>query len=126
MDKIKSIKEFIFKHSPGYAHVVEEDKTKTSKILNSRSKFGFTRLFAPGMHIEAQEYLFDKRLKAGFFRHFRYLGPRGEFVWIALFVLGLNYIAKKNINREESVESVLNDRNVYFKVYLPKDQRKII
>lgn len=126
MDKIKKFKEYIFKHSPGYEPELEEERSKTSKILYARRRVSFTRLFAPGIHIEAEDYIMDKRLKGGVFKHFRYFGPRGEILFYALFALVCARIAKNNICREKSIDSVLNDRNVYLKVELPFEDRKII
>ena len=87
MENLKKLKEYLWKNSPGYDHSIEEDRSKTSKILYSRSRVSFLRLWAPGIHIEGEDYIFDKRLKGGMFRNFRYFGPRGEILFYFFFVL---------------------------------------
>ena len=125
MERVKKIKEWIFKHSPGYETTLEEERTKTSKILYARTRVSFTRMFAPGIHIEAEDYILDKRLKGGIFRHFRYFGPRGEILFYAFFVIVGTRILMNNIRREETIDSLLNDRNVYNRLALPFEERKI-
>ena len=125
MEILKKLKEYIIKNSPGYEAELTEERTKTSKILYARRRVSFTRIFAPGIHIEAEDYIMDKRLKGGMFRHFRYFGPRGEIIFYGLFTMTCVCIAKTNINREEALESVLNDRNVYLRLDLPYNYRKI-
>ena len=94
-------------------------------MLYARRRVSFTRIFAPGIHIEAEDYIMDKRLKGGIFRHFRYFGPRGEILFYFGLVLGLRQLFLNNINREENIDSVLNDRNVYLRAELPFEDRKI-
>jgi hypothetical protein len=94
-------------------------------MLYARSRVGFTRLWAPGSHIEAEGYLFDKRMKTGFYRHFRYLGPRGEITVYIIIALCLNRLVKNNLLRESNIETLLNDRNAYFKIDLPLEERTI-
>ena len=125
MQNLKKIKDYIWISSPGYDNTIEEERSKTSKILYSRSRVSFLRMWAPGIHIEGEEYIFDKRLKGGFLRNFRYLGPRGEILFYFFFVLGVCTLFKNNLTRERAIESLLNDRNVYFKVDLPIEHRKI-
>ena len=125
MDKIKNFRDWVIKNSPGYETHIEEERTKTSKMLYARRRVSFTRIFAPGIHIEAEEYIMDKRLKGGIFRHFRYFGPRGEILFYFGLVLGLRQLFLNNINREENIDSVLNDRNVYLRAELPFEDRKI-
>jgi hypothetical protein len=125
MDKVKNLKEWIFKHSPGYETMLEEERTKTSKMLYARTRVSFTRLFAPGIHLEAEDYIMDKRLKGGFLRHFRYFGPRGEILFYFFAVLAASKIFVNNLNREDNIDSILNDRNVFFRLELPYEERKI-
>jgi hypothetical protein len=125
MERIKKFKEWIVKNSPGYENTLEEERTKTSKMLYARRRVSFTRIFAPGIHLEAEEYILDKRLKGGIFRNFRYFGPRGEFLFYFFVALCASKVALNNINRELTMNSVLNDRYVYNSVDLPFDSRKI-
>jgi hypothetical protein len=125
MQKLKYYRDWIFQRSPGYEKAIEEERSYTSKMLYARSRIGFTRIWAPGTHIEAEEYIFDKRLKGSFFRHFKYFGPRGEFAIYFITVVLLCKLVKNNLTRENNIESLLNDRNVYFKVDLPLEHRKI-
>jgi hypothetical protein len=85
----------------------------------------FTRIFGSGVHIEAEKSLFDKRLKTTINRHNRYFGPRGEI----LIYIGLVWIATKflrnNLLRDQTVESIMNDRDVYLRVNLPLSDRLI-
>ncbi len=125
MDRIKKIKEWIFKRSPGYESTLEEERTKTSKILYARRRVSFTRIFAPGIHIEAEDYIMDKRLKGSTFRHFRYFGPRGEILFYSLLVIAGLRLFTNNLSRENNIDSLLNDRNVYNRIELPFEIRKI-
>jgi hypothetical protein len=125
MERIKKTKEWIVKNSPGYENTLEEERTKTSKMLYARRRVSFTRIFAPGIHLEAEEYILDKRLKGGIFRNFRYFGPRGEFLFYFFFALCTSKIVLNNINRELTMNSILNDRNVYNSLELPFETRKI-
>ncbi len=126
MENLRKLKEYLWKTSPGYDTSIEEERSKTSKILYSRSRVSFLRMWAPGIHIEGEDYIFDRRMKGGMLRNFRYFGPRGEILFYFLFVLAMSRLFKNNLTRENTIESVLNDRNVYFKVDLPLEDRKII
>jgi len=125
METLKKFTQFIFKNSPGYEPEIDEERTKTSKILYARKRVSFTRLFAPGIHIEAEDYIMDKRLKGGILRHFRYLGPRGEILFYGLFAFSLMRLCRVNIDREHQIENLLNDRNVYLKINMSYSDRKI-
>ena len=94
-------------------------------MLYARRRVSFTRLFAPGIHIEAEDYIMDKRLKGGILRHFRYLGPRGEILFYFVAVLAMRKLILNNLNREENIDSILNDRNVFLRLELPVEDRKI-
>jgi hypothetical protein len=85
----------------------------------------FTRLFGPGFHIEGEGTIFDRRLKGTYMKHFRYFGARGELLIYALTILLMSRFIKRNFERQENIESLFNDRNVYFKVDLPSQYRKI-
>lgn len=126
MQNLIKLKEYLWKTSPGYDLSIEEQRSKTSKILYSRSRISFLRLWAPGIHIEGEEYIFDRRLKGGMLRNFRYFGPRGEILFYLFIVLAMSRLFTVNLKRENNIESLLNDRNVYFKVDLPFEDRKII
>ena len=76
-------------------------------------------------HIENQDILWDKRLKGGFFRHTRYFGPRGELIFYSLALITAYRLIRNNLNRENNIDSLLNDRNVYYPVSLPYEMRKI-
>ncbi len=119
------MKEWIIKHSPGYENTLDEEKTKTSKILYARRRVSFTRLLSPGIHIEAEDYIMDKRLKVGMFRHFGYFGPRGEILLYFFTACFATRIMLLNLRRETNIESLLNDRNVFLKLELPVEERKI-
>lgn len=123
--KINQIRNTILKNSPGYEPHIEKDLSYTSKIMYARTKVGFSRLFAPGIHIEAEDYIFDKRLKGTFFKHWRYFGPRGELLFYFFFVLGMTTLFRNNLSRDENIENILNDREVYTKVDLPLNDRII-
>ncbi len=125
MEQLKNFRDNIFKKSPGYVPEIDQERTKTSKMLYARKRVSFTRMFAPGIHFEAEDYIMDKRLKGGMFRHFRYFGPRGEIIWYGLATMALICVCKMNIKREENIEGVLNDNNVYLKLELPMESRKI-
>ena len=125
MQKLKSLKQWIFQHSPGYEAHIEEERTKTSKMMYARSRISFTRVFAPGFHIEAEEYIMDKRLKGGMFRHFRYFGPRGEILFYFFLVLAASRLVRNNLQRENNIEEVLNDTNVFLRIDLSAEDRKI-
>ncbi len=124
MERIKKVTDWVFKHSPGYENELDQARTKTSKMLWARRRVAFTRVFAPGNHLEAESYIMDRRLKTGIFRHFRYLGPRGEFIVYFAVVLLARRVYLNNIYREHNIESVLNDRDVFLKVDLPVELRK--
>jgi hypothetical protein len=94
-------------------------------MLYNRDRISFTRLFGAGFHIEGEKTLFDKRLKTGIFRHNRYFGPRGELLFYAGLVYLTTYFMKNNLKREQNVESLMNDRNVYLRVNLPLSDRLI-
>ena len=94
-------------------------------MLYNRDRVSFTRLFGAGFHIEGEKTLFDKRLKTAINRHNRYFGPRGEILFYAGLVYVMMTFLRNNLNREKSVESVMNDRNVYLRVNLPFSDRLI-
>ena len=125
MDYLKRIKNTIITTAPGYDKHLGDDRTKTSKMLWARNKISFTSLFAPGMHIESEKEIWDRRLKGRIFRHFRYFGGRGEIIIYTIFILSLARLARNNLNRQGNIESLLNDRNVYNKIELPFNQRVI-
>jgi hypothetical protein len=93
--------------------------------MYNRDRIAFTRLFGAGAHIEGEETIFDRRLKLSMNRHLRYFGPRGEILIYLGLVFVLSKIIKRNFLREESIESILNDRNVYLRLDLPLEQRKV-
>ena len=128
MNLLKTLKETadkLIKTSPTYDEEVFKDRTRTSKLMYNRSRVGLHRVFGPGFHMEAEHYLFDRRFKLPMFRHFRYFGPRGELFVYFLVLLGLRKVINNNLQREENIESLLNDRNTFFKVELPLKYRKL-
>jgi hypothetical protein len=125
MDQIRKLKQYIITNSPGYEKEIDTDKTYTTRMLFARRRVGFSRMMAPGIHIEAEDYIWDKRLKGGFFRHFRYFGPRGEILFYFFLVLATARFFRNNLSRAEEIESVMNDRNVYLKLNLDYEHRKI-
>lgn len=122
---IKEIFDKLIKLSPTYDEEIKKDRTKTSKLMYNRSRVGIHRLFGPGSHMEAEHSLFDRRLKMQMFRHFRYLGPKGELFFYFLVIVGFRKLINNNLQREENIESVLNDRNTFLKVDLPREYRKL-
>jgi hypothetical protein len=94
-------------------------------MLYNRRKLSFTRLFGPGFHIEGQDTVWDRRLKGTYFRHFRYFGPRGEFLIYAGVICLVSGFLKRNFKRQDNIEALFNDRNVFFKLELPYEKRKI-
>jgi hypothetical protein len=125
MDFLKKIKNKIITDSPFYQKEAYMDTKKTSKLMWNRNRIAFTRLIGPGFHMEAEKSLFDKRFKLPMFRHFRYFGPRGELFIYFLVFCGVNRQIKNNIQRENNIDSLLNDRNTYFKVNLPNDLKSL-
>jgi hypothetical protein len=128
MNFIKILKEKadkLIKSSPTFDEATEKDRSRTSKLMYNRSRVGLHRVFGPGFHMEAEHYLFDRRLKLPMFRHFRHFGPRGELFVYFLVILGLKKMINNNLQREENIESLLNDRNTFFKVELPVKYRKL-
>jgi hypothetical protein len=93
--------------------------------MYNRDRMAFTRIFGAGYHIEGEETMFDKRLKLSMNRHMRYFGPRGEMLIYLGAVLLVSRCLKNNFKREENIESVMNDRNVYLRVDLPLSERKV-
>ncbi len=125
MDKLKELRDKFIKSCPTYDENIHKDRSYTSKLLYNRSRVGLHRIFGPGFHMEAEHYLFDRRFKLPMFRHFRYFGPRGELFIYCIFILGLKKMIDNNIQREENIESLLNDRNTFFKADLPLNFRKL-
>jgi hypothetical protein len=124
MDAYKKIKDLILKYSPG-ADSYKSDASYTTKIMYNRDRIAFTRLFGAGVHIENEDVLFDKRLKIPMNRHLRYFGPRGEILIYLGAVFLLSRMIKNNFRREEGIESLLNDKNVYLRLDLPFNERKV-
>jgi hypothetical protein len=93
--------------------------------MYNRDRIAFSRIFGAGVHIEGEDVIFDKRLKLSMNRHMRYFGPRGEILIYLGLVLFMSRVLKNNFKREESIESTLNDRNVYLRVELPLEERKV-
>lgn len=58
-------------------------------------------------------------------KHFRYFGPRGELLWYTGLIVGSYWLIRNNINRENVIDSSLNDRNVFYRAELPAEMRKI-
>jgi len=125
MEYLKNLREKLIKYSPTYDKTVYEDRSYTSKLMYNRSRVSLHRALGPGFHMEGEHSLFDRRFKLPMFRHFRYFGPRGELFIYFLLILGLRKIINNNIQREENIESLLNDRNTFFKLELPFDLRKL-
>ena len=94
-------------------------------MLYNRDRMAFTRVFGPGSHIEGEKYIFEKRFRIPMNKHFRYLGPKSEILIYIGVVWMLTHLAKNNMLRENKLESVMNDRDVYLRVDLPLNQRKI-
>lgn len=94
-------------------------------MLYNRRKLSFTRVFGPGFHIEGQSVIFDRRLKGTYMKHLRYFGARGELLIYTLAIGFMSHFIRKNFERQENIESLFSDRNVYFKVELPYKYRKI-
>ena len=125
MEFLKNIRNKIIKDSPFYQKEAYTDSKKTSKLMWNRNRIALTRLIGPGFHMESEKNLFDRRFKLPIFRHFRYFGPRGElFIYFIMFC-GINRAIKNNLKREENIDSLLNDKNTYFKVYLPANLKKL-
>lgn len=128
MNYLKTLKETaekLYKSSPTYDEEVFKDRSTTSKLMYNRSRVGLHRVIGPGFHMESEHYLFDRRFKLPMFRHFRYFGPRGELFVYFLVLLGLRKVVTNNLQREENIESLLNDRNTFFKVELPANLRRL-
>jgi hypothetical protein len=131
MESLKNLINKIVKNAPGYQQKKADGSYTSyllanfSNMLYNRDRMSFTRLFGVGFHIEGEKTLFDKRLKTGINRHNRYFGPRGEI----LFYIGLVWIMTKflrnNLTREQTVETIMNDRNIYLRVNLPYSDRLI-
>lgn len=115
----------LLKLCPTYESLSDSNRSYTSKVLYNRSRIGISRLFGAGFHMEGEHSLFDRRYKLPMFRHFRYLGPRGEIFVYFLLLVGITKLIKNNLKREENIESLLNDKNTYFKVELPLIYRKL-
>ena len=125
MDFLRNIKNKIITDSPFYQKEAYMDVKKTSKLMWNRNRIALTRLIGPGFHMESEKNLFDRRFKLPMFRHFRYFGPRGELFIYFLMFMGINRAIKNNIKREENIDSLLNDRNTYFRVYLPNNLKSL-
>ena len=93
--------------------------------MYNRRRLSFTRAFGPGFHIEGESSIFDRRLKGTYMKHFRYFGARGELIVYTLAIALMSRFIKRNFERQENIESMFNDRNVYFKVDLPFKYRQI-
>jgi hypothetical protein len=98
-----------------------------SKLLNSRKRVSFSTLFRPEnrFHIENEKIFWDKRFKGGFFRHNRYFGPRGEILFYFAVLFGTTNLIRNNLKREKNIDSLLNDRNVFYTACLPIEMRTI-
>ena len=125
MEFLKNIKNKIITDSPFYQKEAYMDVKKTSKLMWNRNRIALTRLIGPGFHMEAEKSLFDRRFKLQMFRHFRYFGPRGELFIYFLIFLGFKELINNNIEREKNIDSLLNDKNTFFKVYLPIELKKL-
>jgi len=125
MDKLKDLRDKFIRNSPTYDENIYKDRTFTSKLMYNRSRVGLHRVIGPGFHMEGEHSLFDRRFKLPMFRHFRYFGPRGELFVYFVVLLGLRKMINNNLQREENIESLLNDRNTFFKAELPLKYRKL-
>lgn len=126
MEFLRNIRDKIVRNAPTFdKNALQEDRTFTSKLMYNRSRVGLSRALGPGFHMEAEHYLFDRRFKLPMFRHFRYFGPRGELLIYFLLVLGLKKLITNNLQREENIESQLNDRNTFLKLDLPAKYRRL-
>lgn len=76
-------------------------------------------------HFENEDIFWDRRMKAGYLRHNRYFGARGELFFLGLFLCGAYCFTRNNLSREKNIDSLLNDRNVFYSVSLPLEMRKI-
>jgi hypothetical protein len=123
--QLKDLTDKLIKSSPTYDEEVFKDRSRTSKLMYNRSRVGLHRVIGPGFHMEAEHYLFDRRFKLPMFRHFRYFGPRGELFIYFLLLVGIRKAVTNNLQREENIESLLNDRNTFFKVELPVSFRRL-
>ena len=74
--------------------------------------------------MENEKSLNERRSKINIFRHFLYLGPRGEIFFYLIFLFGINKLIKNNMQREK-LEENLNDNNTYLQLRLPIDKRII-
>lgn len=124
MDTLKKIKHKFLKECPTYDESIEKQKGFTTKLLYNRSRIGINRLFGTGSHMEAEHTLLNRRLSTGMFRHFRYFGPRAELFVYFLVLVSLKRLINYNLQREKNIESLLNDRNTFFKIELPVKYRK--
>jgi hypothetical protein len=93
--------------------------------MYNRDRIAFSRIFGAGVHIEGEDTIFERRLKVPMNRHLRYFGPRGEMLIYLGVVLLMSRCLKNNFYREESIESILNDRNVYLRLDLSLDDRTV-
>lgn len=112
MEAIKKIKEYIIKTAPSYENI-ETKNTLTSKIIHYKHTIGFTRIFYPGVHLEGEVKIWERRFRNRMFKHWRYLGPRGEGLYIILAAYLIRRFVQKNLEREE-VDKLLVDRDTYF------------
>ena len=114
MDYLRNLKNKIIETAPSYEKI-NPNSTLTSKMLNARTRLGFTRLFYPGAHIEGEVKIWDRRYKTGMFKNFRYFGVRGEVFYLFVFFYFLKKLSVRNFERNK-ISELFSDRDVYFKV----------
>lgn len=125
MDQIRKFREWFMRQSPTFDENVLKKPGFTTKLIYNRSRVGIHRALGPGSHMEAEHYLFNRRFNLPMFKHFRYLGGRGEFFIYFLVVVALKRLITYNLQREVNIESLLNDRNTFFAADLPVKYRKL-